>query len=126
MVTQDRGWREGEAELLGLVKFKSIEAPGLSDRAPLIHSGMSSSFQALNLAYLIGARDIVLLGHNLGRVNGQSHFFGDHPGDLQRDSPYSGMIRAYESALPQLNKAGVVVRNATPNSNLTCFPFVEM
>lgn len=124
LVTQNCGWNLRDAAARGLIVFDSAEAPGLSTVPGLLHRGNSSSYQALNLAALSGCTDIVLLGHTLSAARGK-HFFGPHPPHLDRDSPFSSMIRFYERAKIDLDKMGVRVRNATPESALQCFDYID-
>lgn len=124
LVTQNCGWNVRQAASRGLIVFESVEAPGLSCVPGLLHRGNSSSYQALNLAALYGCKDIVLLGHTLSASKGK-HFFGPHPPHLDRDSPFSSMIRSYERAKIDLDRMGVRVRNATPDSALSCFDYVD-
>jgi len=110
----------------GLRRVASVDASGLSFDPALIHQGMNSGYQALNLALHFGARAVVLLGFDLRLVDGRRHFFGDHPGALNKRSEYRRWCAAFEEAAPFLVRAGVTVMNATPDSALTCFPAVPL
>lgn len=117
-VTQD----EGAARAFDLRWVKSEAKPGLSFEQGVIHTGANSGYQALNLAVLLGAKRIVLLGFDMRKVASQSHFFGDHPGKMNEKSPYDVFIRNFSTTLPCLTTLGVEVINCTPESALTCFP----
>lgn len=97
-------------------------AKGLSLCPSLIHYGGNSGFQALNLAVHFGAKRIVLLGFDMRPSGGKSHWFGNHPPGLQRHSPYTEFISAFEGAVDDLTRAGVEVINCTPHSALQSFP----
>lgn len=84
-----------------------------------IATGGNSGFQAMNLAYIHGAKKIVLLGYDMGRTNGKSHFFGDHPQRLQRSPDYSKWVLAFREAAPYID---VDVINCSRESNIDCFP----
>lgn len=73
--TQDR-WA---AHKYGLHHVQAYDRPGLSREVGVIHSGGNSGYQALNLAYLFGAREIILVGYDFQRTYGMSHWHGDHP-----------------------------------------------
>lgn len=89
--------------------------------------GGNSGFQAINLAYARGAREVILLGFDMGHaVGGQSHFFGDHPQHLIKPSPYSSWITHFNMAAPEMIKAGLTVRNASRHTALACFERVDL
>lgn len=100
-------------------------AKGFSVDPALIHYGMNSGFQAVNLAILFGAATIVLVGFNMQHVDGKKHFFGDHPGKLQRGAKYERFAIPFEQAAKNM-PAGVTILNATPKSALKCFPIVRL
>jgi len=86
-----------------------------------ITAGSNSGFQALNLAVLFGAKEILLLGIDCSIVNGKSHWFGDHPGKLNRKSPYNIFRQAFIDSAPLLTACGVKVINCSELSPLPCF-----
>ncbi len=84
--------------------------------------GQNSGLQAVGLAYLLGARRIVLAGFDCGVADdGATHFFGEHPARLRKASPYAHMAHAFAALAPHLAAAGVEVVNASRRSALTCF-----
>lgn len=119
------------------------DSPGLSADPACVHHGHGSGFTMLNLAYLMGAARIVLLGYDLkyaGDYNGQAnypgstprHYFagGEYPSAL-RHFPYFSikngvhveMLKLYESVAQQ----GLVeIINCSPDSALDCFPRVRI
>jgi hypothetical protein len=90
-----------------------------------IHYGSNSGFQAVNLALLMGAIRIVLVGFDMQAVDGRKHFFGDHCAGLRNTSNYRNFIQAFERAAKAL-PAGLEILNATPGSALRCFPMVDL
>ncbi len=112
-------------------------APGLSTDRSIIHHGHGGGFSMLNLAYLMGAERIVLLGYDLkyaadydgrGRQVGSSprHFFGEYPNELLhwpsisvRNGIHEELLELYASVAKQ-NPAEIV--NCSPGSALRCFP----
>jgi hypothetical protein len=87
-----------------------------------IRTGSNSGYQAINLAVLLGARRIVLLGYDMKvGPRSQRHWFGDHPAELNKDSNYGLWIELFESMLPTLEATGIEVLNCTPGSALRCF-----
>lgn len=85
-------------------------------------AGYCGGANALNLAYLFGAREIILLGFDM-RANGNWHEMHRTPqsaGAHQRFIPY------FVRMAPELKREGVRVINATPGSALTCFPMADL
>lgn len=110
-----------------ILRIRGEHRPGLSLDPDCIHFGSNSGYQALNLAVLLGAKRIVLLGFDMKPApDGRRHWFGNHPGALHRHSPYGDWIRNFRTTLPDLERAGVEVINCTPGSALDCFPSARM
>jgi hypothetical protein len=115
----------GAATRHGLHLVRGQTGKGFSMDPGCIHYGGNSGFQALNLALLFGAVDIVLVGFDMRLVAGRSHFFGDHPAGLRRTCGYQNFIRVFEVAAGGL-PGGIGIRNATPGSALRCFPEINL
>ncbi|MAR55850.1 MAG: hypothetical protein CMM93_01580 [Rickettsiales bacterium] len=109
------------AARFGLECFEGLAMPGLSKQWGILHQGRNSGYQALNLAVLLGARRIFLLGFDMRLVEGVRHFFGDHPPGMNVPSHYAEWVKNFETTLPYLD--GVEVINCTKGSALTCFPY---
>jgi len=86
----------------------------------------SSGACAVNLATLLGATKIVLLGYDMRRINGQNNWHNDHPVTEENSSdPYESFLEPWPSIARGADMIGVSIINATPNSNLTLFPIVK-
>ena len=94
--------------------------PGLGRER--LHYGNNSGYQAINLAYLLGATTILLLGYDMQKTGGKSHFFGDHPEPLNAGSDYSDWARLFVGLAADLRTEGIAVTNYTRETALTCFP----
>lgn len=92
-----------------------------------IHTGGNGGHAAANLAYLFGARRILLLGYDfkLG-PNGEKHFHRDHPAGCVQTQLFPAWIKRFESTARDLKKLGVEVINVTPGSALPWFPFSSL
>ena len=75
--------------------------------------GGNSGFQAVNLAYQMGAKTILLLGFDMFGT----HFFGKHPNKLVQSSPFSEFIKAFETIGNE-----VEIINCSRQTVLNCFP----
>lgn len=121
--TQQQGhiaWPQ-EAKDAGLEIVVSAHRPGISFDPSIIHTGKNSGYQALNLAVLFGATKILLLGIDCTILDGKTHWFGDHPGRLKRNSPYDVFKQAFTDSSIELERAGINVINCSERSALTCF-----
>lgn len=102
-----------------LVRIKSIQAADLGEDK--IHYGISgggnSGFQAVNLAYIMGARTIILLGFDMFGT----HYFGRHPKCLNQHSPFKEFIKSFETITKD-----VEIINCSRQTALTCFPIMTI
>jgi hypothetical protein len=110
-----------EAQRNGLRVIDCKHATGLSTDPSYVHSGWNSGFQAFNIAFLRGAKRVILLGIDLNTLGG-SHWFGDHPPPLKRSSPFATFIKSFEQSASVCQRNNVSVINCSLTSSLTCFP----
>ena len=80
-----------------------------------IHYGGNSGYQAVNLAYLLGAKTILLLGFDMFGT----HYFGKHPDTLVSDSPYKKFMQSFETIDPR--QYGIEIINCSRQSALEHF-----
>lgn len=115
----DQMWTQDEnaAKTYGLRLIKSVPGKGLSRRPDLIHQGMNSTYQAINLAFLAGARRFILLGVD---CHG-GHWHGDHPSPLSNSLPHRQWKDKFEGLATDLAAEGVVIANCSPGTALRAF-----
>lgn len=120
LFTQDKP----AAQKYGLGYIASAAARGLSRKPGLIHQGMSSGFQAINLAFLAGARNFVLLGYDCKGT----HWHGDHPPGLKSTLPHARWIEHFAALARDLRDEGVRVVNCSPDTAIpeSTFPRAEL
>lgn len=95
--------------------LESVPERGL--RSDKLCQGGNSGYQAINLAYMQGARVVILLGYVMsGRGD---HFFGRHPAELDQNADYSQFQEAFTLMKPENH--GLKVINCTENTALECF-----
>lgn len=116
-VTQDKG----AAAEYGLHWVQSRTGLGLCREPWVVNQGLNSGHQALNLAYHLGATRILLLGYDMQRTEGRSHWFGDHPRGLQIQSPYDQFAERLALLAVGMAAAGIRVVNCSAQTALTCF-----
>lgn len=83
-----------------------------------IHYGMNSGFQCVNLVFLMGAKRIILLGFDMQMTGGKRHWFGNHPGALDRNSQYEKWARYMDNAALKYARAGCEILNASRETAL--------
>lgn len=91
--------------------------------------GGNSGYQAVNLAYHLGAARIVLLGYDMGvGEDGALHWFGRHPVGLNNptERALARWALAFNGLAPALAAEGVEVVNCSRRTALTCFPRAEL
>lgn len=98
-----------------------IDEPGLSLRPGTLHGGKNSGYQAIGLASMWGATQIVLLGFDFQRTDGKSHHHGDHEGGLPNLGTMSEWVRLMIRMAADLRARGVEVINASRETAITCF-----
>jgi len=112
----------------GVEQMKRGGREALSHEWPILGTGGNSGFQAVNLAYLLGYKTIILLGYDLSDSGG-THWHPDHnfSGSTNPSKgTFGSWIRAFNKVAPELKKANVEVLNATRSTALKCFPLVKL
>ena len=113
------------ASKYGLNKVDGFRGDGLGKDK--IHYGANSGYQAINLAYLFGAKNIILLGFDMKLgANKITHWHGNHPMGLTQDSPFKTWLKNFPRLANDLKVEGVEVLNATRSTALDCFNKVKL
>jgi hypothetical protein len=120
---QHNTWGRIHERFPDVKRLKNTGTHGIETHPSGLRNGGNSGYLALNLAVHYGAARIVLLGYDMGhRKGGKRHFFGNHPGAMDQQSPFAQFIRAYETAVRPLADLGISVVNCSRSTYLTCFP----
>jgi len=98
---------------------------GLSDKPDAVNTGSNSGFQVLNIAYLSGAKKILLLGYDMRFEKGRCHWHAPHPNRTPEQS-YHRYAKRFSTTENQLKAAGVDVVNCSPGSMIRNFRFSEI
>jgi hypothetical protein len=128
--SQSENWTPEQIEAFpDITRLISRPDKGICTEPGVINTGSNSGFQAINLAYHLGAKRIILLGFDMKLTGGKSHWFGDHPlpenappGSKMPISPYGDFIKAFQTIPPQLPDLGIEIINCTRSTALDCFP----
>lgn len=84
--------------------------------------GGNSGGQAVNLAILRGADPVVMLGFDMQATGGRKHWFGDHPGRLNRRQHFGEWVAAMDGGYRTLVARGIRVINASRETALKAYP----
>lgn len=86
---------------------------GLSEDNRCISAG-NSGYGAFNFAYLMGAKNIIILG-----MDGDIGYFYSN---TEQNRPLTHLQAMMESTVEQIRNKGITVINASENSQITCYP----
>ena len=80
---------ESGASRWGVSILQQAGERGLEDWPGGLRTGRNSGYQAINLAYHLGASRIALLGYDCRHIRGKKHFFGNHTGKNMNNAELS-------------------------------------
>ncbi len=84
--------------------------------------GFCTGSSAINLAHLLGAREVVLIGYDMCG----GHWLDSHPAPFPRRAEFERHIRGLCDMAPALRERGVRVVNTSVISALPCFEFAPL
>lgn len=123
-ISTDRNrWQsvDSVAYQFGLKVIQGRGLPFFSTDPRFIHYGYNSGYQAINLALLFGAAPLVLVGFDYRKVEGRSHFFGDHQKPLANTTNFAIWLECLDVASKKLPPY-IQIINCTPDSAIESFP----
>ncbi len=114
----------------GTHQLRNTGPTGLETDPTGLRHGSNSGYQAINLAFLFGVKKIVLIGYDLQTVAGQVHWRirGDKREQLEAADKCMStvMLPKFATLKAPLEKHGVTVLNASPDSALKVWPYVPL
>lgn len=100
---------------------------GLEEAKDALCHGNNSGYAAINLAYLLGAKKIVLLGYDMHNEGTKSHYHEGYPVPATGDNIYRDQfIPGFQILADLLRQKKVEVYNASPKSSLTVWPRISL
>jgi len=100
---------------------------GFSTTWPVISTGKNSGYAAINLAYLLGFRRLILLGYDMKFTSdGKKHCHPDHPDSNPSEDTVDEWLRIFHKMAPEMKELGLDILNATRDTALECFPLVRL
>lgn len=97
---------------------------GINTKEGEVAWNSSSGASAINFAYHMGYRKIVLLGFDMRRIDGMKNW---HMAHKEKDhDPFKRHIKGFTQISIDAKKLGVEIINCTPGSDLKCFPIMPL
>lgn len=93
--------------------------PGLSLEWPIVHGRVTSGYVALNVAVLLGASRIALLGYDYNPQGG--HWFQEYEWGASRGAQWQTWGAEFDTMIPQVESLGIEIVNFNPQSSIAAF-----
>lgn len=123
VVTSSRQAKEALPDKLHRIHLEMM--PEFTKGQPTLKFGRSSGHTAISLSVSMGAIRVILLGYDMRRVGGRSHFhdeYGTEDDKMYRDDFLVHFTGWNEAA----RRCGVRIINCTPDSALREFPMGDL
>lgn len=113
---------------------------GIETNPLMVAWNASSGGSAVNFAYHLGAKEIVLIGFDMQTVNSRKNWHKDHPppegfdkhgngyatAEDYLDDLYARFRKPFKAVKEDAGSLGIEIINCTPGSALTEFPVVSL
>lgn len=121
------GSRRSAAAMPDLVFPVHVQGRGWSREAHWVRCGRSSGHTAVNIASLLGAEQVILLGFD-GDIapDGRSHFHDRYDRDIDRSKYTDDFGPKWAGMNLAAVNVGIHVFNATPGSRIEEFPMIDL
>lgn len=104
-----------------IINLLNTGKTGLETMSYGLRDGGNSGYAAINLAYHLGAKQIVLLGFDMQTNGKETHWHEGYSSTADTETMGRLMIPNFDSLVEPLAKRKVKVYNASPISKLTSF-----
>jgi len=100
---------------------------GLEEDPQTLSHGFNSGYAAINLAYHLGAKRIILLGFDMTNDGNQTHFHDGYPTRAAGNKIYlDKFLPGFKQLSSEIKGKGIEVLNASHNSRLNEFPKITL
>lgn len=106
----------------GLYWIRGAPGEGIHEDPNTVLHGMNSGHQAINLACIFGAARVLLLGYDVQRTGGKSHWHGDHPAHLGNARCVHQWAKGFKRQAIDAKLRGIEIVNCSRTTALDCFP----
>lgn len=109
-----------------IINLLNTGKTGLETMSYGLRDGGNSGYAAINLAYHLGAKKIILLGFDMQTNGKETHWHEGYTSTADNSAMERLMIPNFDSLVEPLEKRKVKVYNASPMSKLTCFDKISI
>ena len=100
---------------------------GLEEDPQTLAHGFNSGYAAINLAYHLGAKRIILLGFDMANDGTETHFHDGYPTRAAGNEVYTDkFLPGFKQLKSEIKPKGIHVLNASPYSKLNVFPKITI
>ena len=112
----------------GLVCYRRGKPQGIVTSSDAVSWNRSSGTSAINFAFHLGVKTVVLLGFDMKRINDRPNWHQDHPGSHRKnvEDPYERFLRCFSHVASDAQTLGLEIINCTPDSAITQFPIMPL
>lgn len=107
-------------EITGATYLEMRSDRGLSFEWPVVYGRVTSGYAALNLAVLLGAKRIALLGFDYNEGGG--HWFGEYDWNGWGCGRWTTWAKEFDYTIEPLEDHGIEVANFNLDSRVTAYP----
>lgn len=86
----------------------------------------NSGASAINIAYWLGAKRVVLLGFDMHKEEGNHHWHSYYKDRGPNHNPYPRHLIGWPQIAKDAQSVGLEIINATPDSAITDFPYMPL
>jgi hypothetical protein len=105
----------------GIIRIKRRNMVGISSNPSVVYWNKSSGASAINLAYLLGASKIVLLGFDM-KMRGDRHNWHSNHKNTPQPAVYKNVfLKPFEQVAIDAHLRKIKIINATNDTDLTVF-----
>jgi hypothetical protein len=108
----------------GTIYFNRGKPNGIDERPEYICWNGNAGLSAINFAYHLGVRKVVLLGYDMRRVEDAPNWHNDHPSPDK--NPYFKFLRRVPIVAKDAERLGLEIINCTPGSAITRWPIMTL
>ena len=116
----EHGWRH--VHPVRRTKMYGID----SNSRDAISWNKSSGASAINVAYWLGAKRVVLLGFDMQMQGEHKNWHDDYRGEVKNPELFTQHLHCFPYIVEDAQALGLEILNATPGSAITQFPFVDL
>jgi hypothetical protein len=109
-----------------IINLLNTGKTGLETMSYGLRDGGNSGYAAINLAYHLGAKRIVLLGFDMQTNGKETHWHEGYPSTADTETMARLMVPNFDTLIDPLEKRKVKVYNASQISKLESFPKISI